>query len=1244
MVRPVADDDPPDLATQQQEDLGSQFSEQAAPHPKFFGGLMSFGENEKGDGWDVGPLTPIARGADQGILYGAATLSHGLTEGMTPAMHSRQLARYGYAPTDDRPDKDKESEFEKTARGMADTMAPDPLTAGTAFRVLQSLSEFGTKIALGAPAGPAGMFSTTAGISYYETYHQLRDQGVDDATAQRMAQVDAGISGTFAITGGAGSMLKTSTLATKMLSEAAAGVAQNVPLGIAGRYMDHSILENAGYHDLAEQQKPWDGLSLLTDIGMGLVPAAFAGTHAAYQGMADVARSALKDRGLAQDAADVVNQKKGISNLAPGVPVDSESAAFHNTMIDTATRQNLAGEKVDSSQADLPGSATFAARPQTDHEAMVQAFSQHLHEAGFTEELGGLDKDTKALIERTTGQKLAEPERTPEFAPAQNSLDRAVDGPPVDRLDLANFGLPEPPRPLPDGHELLQPHDADTSPERVAMRSSLIDERFADAKPVAAGKKPIALVMGGGGASGKGTILKLLQERGDVPPDAVHLDPDSFKTGDAKKGWHGIPEYQQINAAGDSRSASTVHEESSAIYDTAVKRAVSGRYNVVLDRTLGDPVKASRELQRLKDAGYDIHLVGVSVHPEEAITRAVKRAQGPEKRFVPLHALLEAHKGFSEGWEHLSAMVKKATLFDNNVKKGTLPVMMATRAGPRAAMEIHDQKRYNQFAEKAHLNDKATTLREIAGAKKPATDDGAEGRLSDASVHPSGVGQGAEGDRRGGSLPSFGSPDSLAAERLEPKAGNKIVSTATGRQVEVRSRLAEAGQLIASDHPDYPQELQPRQRADRKALTEQVTSIAGHLNPERLGDSAEADRGSPIVSHDNIVESGNGRVMALREVYKNNEKKAAEYRAYLESQGHDTSKFANPVLVRERVTPMGPGERRAFAVESNQSSIASLSPVERAHADAMHLDAGMLDLLRPGEIHSSQNSSFVRAFLGKLPQSERNELLEPDGRLSQAGVRRIQAAILAKAYGGNDSSNATLGRMLESTDNDLRSTLGAMIDAAPAMAGLRRAIEEGKVAKTFDVTVPLAQAVEEVGKLRSKGENLNGYLKVSDMFGDRAPIVEALMRAMYDRAGTRMAGRDKVAERLMEYAHRASKELLDQHDMLGDRGVTPEALLAPKPEDAPLKPSEDMFGLRTPQGAIPEPETATPKEPPSDASNTTTANQALSENDQMKIPNAQGDMVPASDALGQATLDEAQAKLDAEKGFQAAADCFKRQA
>jgi hypothetical protein len=67
-------------------------------------------------------------------------------------------------------------------------------------------------------------------------------------------------------------------------------------------------------------------------------------------------------------------------------------------------------------------------------------------------------------------------------------------------------------------------------------------------------------------------------------------------------------------------------------------------------------------------------------------------------------------------------------------------------------------------------------------------------------------------------------------------------------------------------NPRYPAQLQPRAR-DSAPARDQVNSIAARLQPERLGRSPRANSGAPVVGPDNVVESGNGRTLALGKAY-----------------------------------------------------------------------------------------------------------------------------------------------------------------------------------------------------------------------------------------------------------------------------------------------------------------------------------------------------------------------------------------
>ena len=229
----------------------------------------------------------------------------------------------------------------------------------------------------------------------------------------------------------------------------------------------------------------------------------------------------------------------------------------------------------------------------------------------------------------------------------------------------------------------------------------------------------------------------------------------------------------------------------------------------------------------------------------------------------------------------------------------------------------------------------------------------------------------------------------------------ETVVTPAGREFEVRHKVVEASDLITSNldsgaiNAEYPQALQPRDRTTLKSVT-QVNDIANKLNPKLLGDSASSTNGAPIVSPGNEVESGNGRTLAIRKAYQIG--KADAYKAWLAEQGYDVDNMQQPVLVRERITPMNMAERVAYTTESNERETLDMSPSEQAMSDAPKV-MDILHLVQGGSFNNTANRDFVNAFLtGVASKNERGTMLDKDGvSLTQDGYRRIESALLAAA-------------------------------------------------------------------------------------------------------------------------------------------------------------------------------------------------------------------------------------------------------
>ncbi|WP_111894274.1 PLxRFG domain-containing protein [Acinetobacter sp. MB5] len=372
----------------------------------------------------------------------------------------------------------------------------------------------------------------------------------------------------------------------------------------------------------------------------------------------------------------------------------------------------------------------------------------------------------------------------------------------------------------------------------------------------------------------------------------------------------------------------------------------------------------------------------------------------------------------------------------------------------------------------------------------------------------------------------------------------ETVTTAAGRDLQVRPKVVEASDLIASNtstgtvNEAYPQELQPRDRT-RLASLHQINSIANDLKPNLLGKSPSASHGAPIVSSDNIVESGNGRTLAIAQAYAQG--KAEHYRNWLKSEGHDITGMKHPVLVRERMTPMSMQDRMDFTKEANTSNTLNLSATEQAQTDAAKLNDVILSQYQGGDLTLSKNLGFVRQFMSQvIGHTEAGNMILDDGSLSQNGVRRIQGALLYKAY----SDESLLHEILENTDSDIKAIGNALLDVSGDWALMREQSENGTISRRIDVTANLVEAVQLVRHARATGTHISEVIEQGDIFeGEIDPVTQDFIRLFFRGENyNRASGRDSVASALKYYVNLATETKAGEN-IFGEPELTGQELI-----------------------------------------------------------------------------------------------------
>ncbi|CAB4120902.1 hypothetical protein UFOVP4_2 [uncultured Caudovirales phage] len=326
-------------------------------------------------------------------------------------------------------------------------------------------------------------------------------------------------------------------------------------------------------------------------------------------------------------------------------------------------------------------------------------------------------------------------------------------------------------------------------------------------------------------------------------------------------------------------------------------------------------------------------------------------------------------------------------------------------------------------------------------------------------------------------------------------------------------------------------DLQNRDRS-RPETQEFLRDFTKNFDPEILGEDQFTDRGAPIINKDNVVLSGNGRMMGLDEIYKSHPEKAAAYRKFLTDQGYDVSGIDRPVLVR-RAT--GDLDERAFVTGSNDSDIAALSPPEQARQDAKDvLSNEVLSKYKGGDLNASINSDFVSAFIAQLSGKQQRSLMDANRHVSVQGIERISNALLFKAYGNAGKVSETfISKALERTDDDSKTLTGSLSEAAPVWIALQRGIAAGDVDAKYDITDKILETLATVSDIKARDLKVRDYLLSDDMFNAIDPFVKDILLSFHNNAITRFKSKKAITALLRDYVDKAEGQVAGGEDMFG---------------------------------------------------------------------------------------------------------------
>jgi predicted ABC-type ATPase len=247
---------------------------------------------------------------------------------------------------------------------------------------------------------------------------------------------------------------------------------------------------------------------------------------------------------------------------------------------------------------------------------------------------------------------------------------------------------------------------------RRALHQKIVEDALAG---LPSQESPHVLFMGGGYASGKGTLRRRLASEGKVPEHALTLDPDEIKAQ--------LPEFQHMAKEGDPEANLATYEEAWDIAQHLQREAMKRKVNMVVDGLSNtSPEDMLNRVKAFKDAGYgraEAHYAHVPTDTavKWAAARAAKPSRPASRRVIPETLMRATHRDVSaalpgiiegsKGKGGLDALHIQDTSGDGEPKP-----LYSLQDGKET---IHDKAGYQAALEKANES--------VAGVDAPARAD-----------------------------------------------------------------------------------------------------------------------------------------------------------------------------------------------------------------------------------------------------------------------------------------------------------------------------------------------------------------------------------------------------------------------------------------------------------------------------------------------------------------------------------------
>ncbi|MCP4900529.1 MAG: diguanylate cyclase [bacterium] len=329
-----------------------------------------------------------------------------------------------------------------------------------------------------------------------------------------------------------------------------------------------------------------------------------------------------------------------------------------------------------------------------------------------------------------------------------------------------------------------------------------------------------------------------------------------------------------------------------------------------------------------------------------------------------------------------------------------------------------------------------------------------------------------------------GDTDQLLVERPDGRTDRLAVQYSVVEADELRQSHEVRGGK-AERNPDYPSEVQTRDRFDPEFVAERATE--GVFDEGQLVlKSPTAERGAPIVTTEGVVLGGNNRVAIIKNVYDDAGAAADRYRNAIVERAEEfgltpdqVGDFSNPVLVRRlEDTPRTTKDARQLADDLNRTAVRARTSAEEATLASERLTDETLawfdehlpeDATLRAFLNTAEGVAFVKRLRdeGVITADQSNRFFDKQGVLTPEGRDFVENVILGRAVGSAE--------VIEQMPAYVRNKL---VKAAPVIAGLK-----GK----FAIQPAVQEAARLLGEAQRAGMAIRDYLGQATLEGFEGP-------------------------------------------------------------------------------------------------------------------------------------------------------------